>query len=73
VAVVSKNIKAHRETVDIRLANDIYSNVYRLEKEAGPARKIEQANLFKNGQELGLENKAQRRVSDNKLIELIGS
>jgi hypothetical protein len=44
-----------------------------MEKEAGPAKKIEPANFFKKGYELGLEDKRGRRVSDNKLIEMIGS
>lgn len=44
-----EHTKAHKETVDVRLANDIYSNPYRMEKDQGPAKKIEPANFFKKG------------------------
>lgn len=33
----------------MRLANDLYSNVYRAEKEVYSTKKLEAANLFRNG------------------------
>ena len=52
--------------MDMKLANDIYSNVYRKEYDNLIPKK-NSANLFKNSEDLGLEKKREIKISDNKL------
>jgi hypothetical protein len=73
IGIEGRKQKSHKQTSDIRIANDIYSNVYRAEKENQPSKKIESANLFRGGAELGLEKKREKKVSESKIIEMIGS
>lgn len=65
--------KTHKETMEVKLSNDLYSNVYREEKERHCSKKMEVANLFKSGEDLGFEKRKEKMMTDKKLMEMFGS
>ena len=64
--------RVHRNTVEARIANDMYSNPFRPQEPEQPHKKLEPNNFFKNGAELGYESRKAKALSDHKISEMMG-